>query len=232
MSTHRVDLDDLAAAIGSSPRLDPTGQHLAVSLYRALAEGRPVSVTALAQHSGLGEATVSATLATWPGVFTDDVGSVVGFWGLALAETAHGYATGGRQLYTWCAWDTLFITPILQQLAEVSSFCPVTRTPVSLTVGPEGVRRVEPADTAVSFLSPAQPWADDVITTFCHYVLFFASPAAGGRWVDDHPGTFLLSVPDAFEVGRRFNALRLGAALEAGETGAETSHPFSRIIRL
>ena len=93
-------------------------------------------------------------------------------WGLALSETAHGYATDGRQLYTWCAWDTLFITPILDQVAEVRSSCPVTGRPVSLTVGPEGLRRVEPPETVVSFLSPQQPWADDVITTFCHGVAF------------------------------------------------------------
>lgn len=220
MSESRHDLDDLAAAIGSSPKLDPTDQHLAVSLYRTLAEGRPVPVAVLAERSGLGEDRVAMTLAGWPGVFCDDTGSVIGFWGLALGEMANGYATGGRQLYTWCAWDTLFITPILNQVAEVSSSCPVTGCPVSLTVGPEGVRRVEPPETVVSFLSPHSEWADDVLTTFCHYVLFFASPDACRQWLDGHPGTFLLSLADAFEVGRRFNALRLGQALRAGEPGA------------
>lgn len=126
MSEYMVDLDDLAAAIGASPRLDRTEQDLSVSLYRALAEGRPVSVASLAQRCGRDESRVAATLAAWPGVFFDAAGSVVGFWGLALSETAHGYATGGRQLYTWCAWDTLFITPILDQVAEVRSSCPVT----------------------------------------------------------------------------------------------------------
>lgn len=105
-------------------------------------------------------------------------------------------------------------------MAEVSSSCPVTGRPVLLSVGPEGVRRVEPAETVVSFLSPQQPWADDVITSFCHYVLFFASPEAGSRWVGENPGTFLLGLADAFEVGRRFNTLRLGAELGAGEPGA------------
>lgn len=220
MSEYMVDLDGLAAAIGSSPRLDRNERHLAVSLYRALAEGRPVSVASLAQRCGRDESRVAVTLAAWPGVFFDEGGSVVGFWGLALSETAHGYATGGRQLYTWCAWDTLFITPILDQVAEVRSSCPVTGRPVSLTVGPEGLRRVEPPETVVSFLSPQQPWADDVITTFCHYVLFFASPEAGRQWVEGHPGTFLLNPGDAFELGRRFNAVRLGQALGAGEPGA------------
>lgn len=221
MSELKTDLDDIANALGgASPKLDRTDQHLAVNLYRALAEGRPVSVPALAQGCGLGEARVAETLAAWPGVFFDETGSVVGVWGLALPEMPHGYAIGGRRLYTWCAWDTLFITPILDQVAEVSSSCPVSGRAVSLTVGPEGVRRVEPPGTVVSFLSPQSTWADDVITTFCHYVLFFASSEAGGQWVGEHPGTFLLGLDDAFDVGCRFNALRFGAVLDAREPGA------------
>ncbi|MFN2505769.1 MAG: organomercurial lyase [Acidimicrobiales bacterium] len=127
---------------------------------------------------------------------------------------------GGHELSTWCAWDTLFITPILGRVAEVASSCPVTGRPVALTVGPEGVRRADPAETVVSFLSPKQPWGDDVISSFCHYVLFFASPEAGARWVHDHPGTFLLSLDDAFELGRRANALRFGPALAAAGAAA------------
>jgi len=96
----------------------------------------------------------------------------------------------------------------------------VTGRPVSLTVGPEGVRRVERPETVVSFLSPQQPWGDDVIASFCCYIQFFASPEAGWQWVDEHPRTFLLSLADAFEVGRRFNVRRLGAALDARDPGA------------
>jgi alkylmercury lyase len=217
MTELTADLDDLAVAMASMPVLDDVDQRLAVGLYRALAEGRPVSVAALAERCGLERSRVADTLARWPGVFVDGTGSVVGFWGLALSEMAHGYVVGGRRLYTWCAWDALFITPILDQVAEVASQCPVTGRPVSLTVGPEGVRRAEPAETVVSFLSPRQPWDDDVITSFCHYVLFFASPEAGRQWVSEHPGTFLLGLGDAFELGRRFNRLRLGPALESDQ---------------
>lgn len=209
-------LDQLVATMSEVfPKLDEDEQLLAVTLYRSLAEGRPVSLNNLAERSGLSAAQVGDALATWPGVFRDESQSVVGFWGLALPEMAHRYRVGGRQLYTWCAWDTLFITPILDQVAEVESRCPVTGGQVTLTVAPQGIRAVEPVDTVVSFLSPRERVADDVITTFCHYVLFFASADAGTRWTHDHPGTFLLSLDDAFELGRRSNRLRFGAALDA-----------------
>ena len=72
----------------------------------------------------------------------------------------------------------------------------------------------------MSFLSPQQPWDDDLIASFCCFAQFFASPEAGSRWVGEHPGTFLLSLADAFEVGRRFNVRRLGAALDARDPDA------------
>jgi alkylmercury lyase len=212
MNDHAPDLDELAHALAAGPKLNVGEQHLAVALYRVLAERRPVSVATLAERSGLEESAVGERLAAWAAVFRDEHGDVIAFWGLALPEMSHRYVTGGRKLHTWCAWDTLFITPILGRVAEVASSCPVTGRPVVLTVGPESVRRADPAEAVVSFLSPQQPWGDDVLT-FCHYVLMFASGEAGARWVDDHPGTFLVSLDDAFELGRRVNALRFGPAL-------------------
>lgn len=216
VATTTPTLDELVAAVtAASPPLDRPEQRAAVALYRVLAEGHPVSAAALADRSGTPEEKVAGMLARWRGVFLDDVHRVIGFWGLALTEMPHRYRVGGRQLYTWCAWDTLYITPILDQVAEVESNCPVSGREVALTVTARGVRRVEPAEAVVSFLSPDRPWEDDVRTRFCHYVLFFSSPDAGRRWTHDNPGTFLLSVEDGFELGRRVNAARFGSVLDA-----------------
>jgi hypothetical protein len=60
----------------------------------------------------------------------------------------------------------------------------------------------------VSFLAPDAPWDHGVIQGFCHYVLFFTSRETGEQWAAKHEGTFLLSVAEAYEVGRRVNARR------------------------
>ena len=52
---------------------------------------------------------------------------------------------------------------------------------------------------------PVYPGAPQVRTTFCHYVLFFASPEAGRAWTSAHPGTFLLPATDAFDLAQRVN---------------------------
>jgi alkylmercury lyase len=132
-------VDDLVAAVSAAfPALDETEQRVAVTLYRTLAEGRPVTARSLADRSGLPEARVAGMLAAWPGVFLGEAERVIAFWGLALPEMPHRYRVGEQQLYTWCAWDTLFITPILNQVAEVESRCPISGRDVSLTVAPQG----------------------------------------------------------------------------------------------
>ena len=207
-------VDELVEALSSASRpLDAAGQRLAVALYRTLAEGEPVAAAELARRTGRPVEEVTATLGGWPNVFYDEHRQVIAFWGLALPEMPHRLEVAGRVLHAWCAWDPLFIAPLLGEPARVESTCPVTAQPVSLTVTPDGVTDVAPPGAVVSFLVPTKPWDDDVIQSFCHHVLYFASEEAGRRWIATHPGTFLLSVEQAFEVGRRFDLGRFGAAL-------------------
>jgi hypothetical protein len=64
----------------------------------------------------------------------------------------------------------------------------------------------------LSFLRPGQPWDDDVITSFCHYVQHFTSPATAQQWTTTHPGTFVISLNDAAaELARRHAARAFGA---------------------
>lgn len=69
----------------------------------------------------------------------DHDGAVVAFSGLSLRPTKHRLAVAGRQLFTWCAWDTLFLPELLDQPAEVGSTCPVTGAPVRLRVDDGGI---------------------------------------------------------------------------------------------
>ena len=52
-------------------------------------------------------------------------------------------------------------------------------------------------------LAPDGPFGHDVVSSFCHFVHFFASEATAESWAADHPGTFTLTVDDAFEVASR-----------------------------
>jgi alkylmercury lyase len=192
--------DDIDAAM---PKLDRTEQRVAVQLYRLLADGQPVEHERLALRAGVPLSRVTRLLSSWPGVYQDDQGRVIGFWGLSLATMRpHSFEVAGQRLWTWCAWDALFIPGILGTSAHVDSTCATTGEPVSMVVGPQGVTELSPAGSVLSFLRPKARFDYKVILNFCQYVLFLSSEAAGRQWMSQRPNAFLLTITDGFELGR------------------------------
>jgi alkylmercury lyase len=175
--------------------------------------GEPVASQEIALRTGAAVERVNALLDAVPAVYREE-GKVIGFWGLTVRPLSkHRFQTRNRTLYTWCAWDALFIPMILAKTAYVESEDAHTGAPIRLTVAPERVEAVAPRGTVVSMLEPREDMLADVVTRLCHYIHFFASEASGRAWTAQHPGTVLLSLEDAFELGRRTNQMRYGEAL-------------------
>jgi alkylmercury lyase len=150
-------LDSLAAAVAkAAPDFDVEQQRIALEVYRRISEGTPVPVNEVATRAEVDVDRVRALLTGWPGVFLDDDGRVIGFWGLTTRRLSptHRFRFGGRALYTWCAWDTLFLPGILGETARVESACPTTHEPISLVVSPERVVETSHSNSVVSFLTP------------------------------------------------------------------------------
>ena len=125
----------------------------------------------------------------------------------------HRIHVGGRTLSAWCAWDTLFLPELLGEALRVTSRSPTSGAAISLTVTPTGPIDLQPAETVVSFLLPETNFDADVIQRFCHFVHFFASPDDAEQWTCEHPGTFLLSVDDAYRLGQLTNRAVFGDVL-------------------
>lgn len=126
---------------------------------------------------------------------------------------AHRPEVAGRPLYAWCAYDTLFLPELIGQTAAIESTCPTTGQTIRLRVGASAVEDMTPASTVVSFLRPEGKFDAHVIESFCHYVHFFASPEAAETWTAEHPGTFTLSLTEAFEIAQLTNRAKFAAAL-------------------
>lgn len=221
MNTPSRTLDEVFAPLSAAlPTFSESEQRLAVALYRLLAQGDRVPPERLAAKLDL----PAPDVVRWLGgaglkslVYYDDARRIVGFGGLAVVPTAHRFVTDGRTLYTWCAWDALFLPEVLGLSADIESTCPQTATSIRLTVSPHGVESVAPAETVMSFLLPDAPLFENTtaqtIASFCHYIFFLASPERGAEWVARHDGTFLLSLSDAFRLAQMNNEVRFGAAL-------------------
>jgi hypothetical protein len=141
-------VDELRAALiatrldAAFPSLTSDERQQARALYRDLARGEPVRAAA-------------SSLDSVPGIFRDDAGAVVAFWGLALREMPHRFEVDGRTLYTWCAWDPLFIAPILGRTAHVTTHCPTTGQTITFDATPDGPQNLEPETAVMSFVLPA-----------------------------------------------------------------------------
>jgi alkylmercury lyase len=205
MTMHRGDHTSLDALAGLLAPTFPGREDapLALALLAELAQGSPVDIAGLARTAGRDQHHVRDLLAWWPNVHRDERDRVVAFGGLSIVPTGHRFAIGDRTLYTWCAWDTLFLPALLAREARVRSTCPITGADVALTVAPGGVRESQPGELWVSFPAPERTSTQDITGSFCCYVHFLAGEAAAASWRAGHPGGLALSLDDAFELGRR-----------------------------
>lgn len=209
------DLDQLAQFfIDAFPVMNITEQWLSLKLYALLSEGEAVSLERLSENADIPFADVKTMLESWPGVFYDDNQRIIGFWGITIQEMPHCIDVNGFTVFTWCAWDTLFIPKLLNTTAFITSHCALSGDEITLTISPKGIESAQPDQVMVSFLVPDESkLKEDITTSFCHYIFFFRSREAGEHWVADHPGTFLLSLDDAFAVGKKMNTARYNLTL-------------------
>jgi len=197
------------------PQMSPGEQRLSINLYRLLLEGTPVSKSRLARTSGLSADDVASILDTWPGVHFDADDRIVGYWGLSLAPTPHQINLPGRELYAWCAWDTLFLPEVLGEPASIRSNCPVTSTPITMRVSATAVENLDPPTAVVSFVLPLESDINaDIVNSFCHYVHFFTDEQVASKWARQHEGAFVVSVGNAFRAARAKNQWQYPLGLE------------------
>jgi alkylmercury lyase len=203
--TISTQLRDLADAIGAAaPGTSDQDRRVAVAVYELLTDGSAVTAAAAAARAGVDQRAVDERLDAWPGVFRDEQGRMTGFWGLALAEMDHRFrAEGGKPIYAWCALDPFLVVPVISRPARTVSQDPVTGETITMTVTPDGIRDLSPATAVTTLLQPDGPFGHDVVESFCHYVLNFASRQSAERWAAGRQDIVVLPVADAFEVGLR-----------------------------
>ena len=207
------------AAVERLPALTADEQKAGMGLLAELSRGESVTAARLAQALAVEETKAEKYLRD-SGlsrlVHASEQGSALGFFGLSTVPTDHRFTVDGRELWTWCAADTLFLPELLDATAWVESKDPVTGQSINLTVSPTSVESAEPNGVVVSMNSP-EAWettsALKLIVTACHYIHFFGSPESGGKWTQGHPNTVLIPLDRAFVYVKRQNRRMFGTAL-------------------
>jgi alkylmercury lyase len=206
--------DEIAGALLHGLRGCFRNARMYVAVKRLLANGKPVAPSEIADVLAEPLEDILASLDRTPGIERDPAGAVVG-WGLTLKPTPHRFEVEGNELFTWCAFDTLFFPALLGQTVKIHSQCPQSGGGIHLTVRPDGIETVHPEQTVVSIVLPEGAAArSDVRAAFCNQVHYFRDKPAASEWLATHPGGLILPVEEAFEVGRKLSAQVL---VEAGE---------------
>ena len=209
---------DIMKIISSFPaeflNLSIEEQKISIELYKFLAAGKPVPIKMLAESLGLPTEVIDNVLNKWLGVYFDDDAQIIGYWGLTLTPTSHRLLIDSQKLYTWCAWDSLFIPEILGISALVESACPITGEKISFTVTEDGVKDINPSGAVISLITPEESkLRENVLVNFCHYVHFFNSTESANNWISERPEIFIISIEEAYYLGQKKNEVQYKDAL-------------------
>ena len=179
------------------------GQQQAQQLYQLLANGAAIPIDQFAKAIGCSLEQTHSILKSWTGVSFDQDSNIDGFWGLSTSPTLHSFELNKKTLYTWCAWDLLFMPVLFQQTIIASTTCPVSNKKVTLTISPNGIDAVEPEHAMITFLRPSlDQLKANVTQSFCQYVFFVESEKAGKAWQKDRKDSFLLDLETGFKLGK------------------------------
>ncbi len=200
------------------PDISLLSQRVLLGLYRLIAQGSPVAMSDLCGALVINSNTARGVLeAVGPSRLQYDAeGRIIAFAGLSQAPTPHRFLFDGFELYTWCAFDSLFLPHLLNGEARVSSICPVTNATIQLTVTPKGPRDMDPGSTVMSFVMPtAEKHCGDLRGAFCNHVNFLASREEANIWQERNLDAAIFSVTEAFKLGRMRNEACFGEVFSA-----------------
>ncbi len=155
-----LGLDDAKAAWARTleGRTEEEKDRLAAAttaIVRGIAEHGAVSPEFLGTQLGVEPARareILADLATL-GMEIDADGSVVGA-ALTSTPTPQAIRLGGRELFAWCALDTLFIPGLVGEPADIESTCPASGEAIRLRVSPDGACDYAPSGAVLSVFLP------------------------------------------------------------------------------
>lgn len=184
---------------GVQPEESTLAARLEILIYRALAEGKPVTAAHLAHIAGVPLELTEAIFDQGKelGGEWDKDGRLLGNV-LTLIPTPHHFRVNGNDLYTWCAMDAVLLPGLLDRPAEVESVDPLTGQSIHLTITPDGIPSYRPAGTVLTIVL-SEGDRSGPHSPLCRQMHFFASRDSATTWLEDHPTATIMSVEEVHQ---------------------------------
>ncbi|MCH7663192.1 MAG: hypothetical protein IH859_04895 [Chloroflexi bacterium] len=177
------------------------------AIYRSIAAGEPVTPEYVAEATGIPVEDIAPAFDDLRkgGSDFNAEGELAGFM-LSLVPTQHEFKLNGRDLYTWCAFDALFLPGFLGETAHVQSICRATGETIQLIVTPQGIENPHPAEAALSLTVPgisaacAPGQKGGAAGASCSSIDFFINRIVAEEWLGADTDLAILSLDEAWHV--------------------------------
>jgi alkylmercury lyase len=189
----------------------PELQRVILAIYQRLATGAQVTPEDIGALTRLEPCHVRELLQLVPASAIERNGheSITGFIGLSILPSRHEFHVEGRKLYTWCAFDALFLPELIAKPATIISPCPASGKSIEIELDANGLSRATPQSTVMSIVSPkAESYKDDLQGAFCCHVNFFAGEDSFAEWAEGRVDVAFVSLAEAHEMARSRNQCR------------------------
>lgn len=205
------DLGKLAERIRASgvpTHFGPDKARLLIAVWRRVAEGEPVPIGEVEQIATRLDMPVESAVSFIQQLSErDEHNRIVGIFGLSQMDHPNKFFVNARAFSTWCAWDALFLPPMLKQSAQIESVCPQTDETIRVQLTPQRVETCEPDTAVLSMVTPRTDASgikcvEEVWAGFCCDVRFFQSETAAKTWFTGNSrNVSILSVEEGFRLG-------------------------------
>ncbi len=203
-------------------------QRLTISAYRLLAKGKPCSIAEIGLATGLDPKIVEEQICSLPDntLERNGDGDIVALIGLSLTEGNHRFIVNGNHLFTWCAFDGIFLPELIGLPAVLKSSCRQTGNAITINVSPGGIEQSDPSSAVLSLVSPdAETCRTNIRGAFCNHVNLFESYDAFALWSKVNGGELAIDMGDAAIMAKRRNFERFpDVHLEPNENGCPTHY--------
>lgn len=192
-------LDDLTCRTEEafSDRIDHEYLEWAGRIGTELIKGKPLSIPELAGRLQVSEEKVQEIIGVFHNIERDEAEKIIGLGGFTLRPTRHRCTLDNRVFYVWCAGDSLGFPVLLDQPVEVASSCYATNYPITLTVTPDSVQDLSPADAVVSVVIPDEV-PQDIRGFYCDRVNYFKSRKVAEDWLARNDDGVIMPVEEAY----------------------------------
>jgi alkylmercury lyase len=167
------------------PNLNVEERQISKFLYQKLSLGRPVSIESIADefHKSIQE--IQVLLKQMAYVEYSATGEISAYRGVTLNQTRHYLFHNNFKIYTWCAFDTLFLADLLVEPVSIASNCPTCGKRIAFDVNDRNITSSKESDTVMSFIIPDKvDYCENLQNAFCCKVHFFCNQQCGSEWVN------------------------------------------------